>query len=200
MKTEIEVKFVNVDIDDMRKRLEATGAHLEQPMRLMRRALIEQPEHEAEHSFIRIRDQGDKTTLCFKRRSHKDSQAIDDTKEIEVEVGDFDTTIELLKEAGWPHKTYQENRRETWTLDETEVVIDEWPWMPPQVEIEGPNEQAVKNVAEKLGFAWEEARLGHIDHIYQEYYTFAPGFRGVIDLPEVRFEDPVPPQMMKKDA
>ncbi|MDB5177728.1 MAG: hypothetical protein JWO61_111 [Candidatus Saccharibacteria bacterium] len=195
MKTEIEVKFVNIDIDAMRQKLTDVGAELEQPMRLMRRVLIEQPEHEAEHSFIRIRDQGDKTTLCFKRRASKDIHTIDDTKEIEVNVSDFDTTVELFKEAGWPPKTYQENRRETWNLDDVEVVIDEWPWMPTQIEIEGPTEAAVQSAAKKLGLTWSEARLGHIDNIYQEYYTFAPGFRGVIELAEVRFEDAPPSQM-----
>jgi len=197
MKTEIEVKFINIDIEAMRQKLKEVGAHLEQPMRLMRRVLIEQPEHEAVHSFIRIRDQGDKVTLCYKRREAKDGFKIDDTVEIEVEVSDFDTTVELFKEAGWPPKTYQENRRETWNLEDAEIVIDEWPWMPPQIEIEGPTEQAVRAVAEKLGLMWSEARLGHIDQIYQEYYTFAPGFRGVIDLPEMGFDDPLPQQMTK---
>lgn len=191
MKTEIEVKFINIDVEDMRERLKKAGAHLEQPMRAMRRVLIEQPEHAAEHSFIRIRDQGDKTTLCFKRRSG-DYQKIDDTKEIEVEVGDFDTAVELFKEAGWPYKTYQETERETWRQGEVEIVIDKWPWIPPQIEIEGPDELQVKAAAEELGLDWDEARYGHIDHIYQEYFTFTPGFRGVIDLKEVRFSNPVP--------
>jgi hypothetical protein len=52
-------------------------------------------------------------------------------------------------------------------------------------------------VAEKLGLTWSEARLGHIDNIYQEYYAFASGFRGVIDLPEMGFDDPLPSQMTK---
>lgn len=191
MKTEIEVKFINIDIDEIREQLKAAGAVLEQPMRAMRRVLIEQPEHAAEHSFIRIRDEGDKTTLTFKRRSGGD-KTIDDTKEIEVEVSDFDTTVELFKEAGWEYKTYQETERETWTLDSTEVVIDKWPWIPPQIEVEGPDEAAVQSAASKLGLEWGEARYGHIDDIYQEYFSFVPGFRGVIDLKEVRFGTDVP--------
>jgi adenylate cyclase class 2 len=135
MKTEIEVKFLNINLDAMRQKLEEAGATLEQPMRLMRRVLIEQPQHKAEHSFLRIRDQGDKTTLCFKRRSDPEMQRIDDTMEIEVEVGSFDDTVELFKEAGWPYTTYQENKRETWKLGDVEIVIDEWPWIPPQIEM-----------------------------------------------------------------
>ncbi len=191
MKPEIEVKFINIDIDAIRQKLQAVGAALEQPMRPMRRVLIEQPEHAVQHSFIRIRDQGDKVTLCFKRRTG-DKQSIDDTAEIEVEVSDFDTTVELFNEAGWAYKTYQETERESWVLDDVEVVIDKWPWIPPQIEIEGPNEEVVQQAAKKLGLEWGDARYGHIDDIYQEYFSFVPNFRGVIDLKEVRFSNPVP--------
>ena len=165
----------------------------------MRRVLIEQPDHEANHSFIRIRDQGDKITLTFKRRAKRSPDKIDDTKEIEVEVGSFEDTVELFKEAGWPHKTYQENRRETWMLDGAEVVIDEWPWLSPQIEIEAEDEATVRAAAAKLGFDWNDAFYGHIDDVYETEYTFAPGFRGIIVLPEVRFEDPIPEQMTPKE-
>lgn len=194
MKTEIEVKFLDIDVEVMREKLRAAGAVLEQPMRAMRRVLIEQPEHKTERSFIRIRDQGDKVTLCFKRRAADGVQSIDDTQEIEVEVSDFDTTVELFKEAGLPYKTYQENRRETWKLGEAEVVIDEWPWLNPQVEIEAEDEATVREAADKLEIDWSDAFHGHIDDAYKRTYTFAPGFRGVIDLKEVRFDDPTPVQ------
>jgi adenylate cyclase class 2 len=191
MKTEIEVKFLNIDIDEIRAKLKAAGAHLEQPMRLMRRALIEQPEHREERSFIRIRDQGDKVTLTLKKRS-KGTSKIDDTQEIEVDVSNFEDTVELFRLTGWPPVTYQENRRETWVLGDAEVVIDEWPWLQPQIEIEAETEVSVQAAATKLGLQWEDAFYGHIDDAYQLEYTFKPGFRGVIELENVRFQDPVP--------
>lgn len=198
MKPEIEVKFLNIDIDDMRRRLTDTGAHLERPMRLMKRALIEEPHHEAEHSFIRIRDEGDKVTLTFKRRADQTVSTIDGTAEIEVTVSDFDTTVELFNQAGWHYKTLQESKRETWQLDDCEVVIDEWPWISPYIEVEGPNEAAVQRVALKIGQDWNQAMLGHIDAVYETKYNFAPGFRGVIDLSQVRFGQPLPEQFKEK--
>jgi len=200
MKTEIEVKFLNVDVDEIRMKLLEAGAVMEQPMRLMRRALIEQPQHKKEHSFVRIRDQGDKTTLTFKRRAQLDGESIDDTKEIEVEVSSFEDTLELLREAGWPPITYQENRRESWRLGEAEVVIDEWPWLNPQIEIEAENEEIVRSAALSLGLKWKEAFYGHIDNAYELDYEFSAKFRGIIDLAEVRFEDNVPSQMKKRQV
>lgn len=192
MKTEIEVKFADIDIDTLRDSLKTAGAECEQPMRLMKRALVEEPHHEAEHAFVRIRDEGDKITLTFKRRADKEAANIDSVKEIEVEVSDFDKTVELFSEAGWKYKTFQESRRETWKLDDVEVVIDEWPWLKPYIEIEGESEDAIKAVAAKLGLDWANVIFGHIDALYARQYEFLNGIRGVIDVAEVRFSDPLP--------
>jgi len=200
MQTEIEVKFCDIDVAAMRSRLEKAGATCEQPMRLMRRALIEEPHHTADDSFLRIRDEGDKVTLTFKRRVNPESTTIDSVKEIEVEVSNFDDTVELLREAGWTYKTFQESKRETWHLDNVEVVIDEWPWLNPYVEIEGPSEEAVQRVAEQLGFSWDEALFGHVDYAYLRQYDFVEGFRGVIDLKEAKFDMPLPAQFLPKST
>lgn len=192
MKTEFEVKFVDIDIDDMRSRLEAAGAVCAQPSRLMRRALIEEPHHAAEHAFLRVRDEGDKVTLTFKRRDSDAKGTIENTKELEVEVSDFEKTIELFELAGWQYKTFQESRRETWKLGPAEVVIDEWPWLAPQIEIEAESEDAVKAATAQLSLDWNDAFYGHIDDAYKLQYSFTPGFRGVIDLKEVRFGQPLP--------
>lgn len=192
MQTEIEVKFLDIDIAEMRERLKSAGAHLEQPMRDMRRALIEQPHHAKENSFIRVRDEGDKITLAFKRRADAAASKIDSVTEIEVQVSSFEDTVELLREAGWDYKTFQESKRETWTLDGAEVVIDEWPWVKPYIEIEAINEATVRSVAERLGLNWDDVTYGHIDSVYESEYIFAEGFRGVIDLKEVRFSNSVP--------
>ncbi len=198
MQAEIEAKFLNVDIDAVRAALEKAGGTLEQPMRLMKRALIEQDHHYENHSFIRIRDEGDKVTLTYKKRGHRDANRIDNTAEIEVEVSDFDTTIELFKEAGWEYKTFQESKRETWHVGDVEVVIDEWPWIEPMIEIEADSEEKVRSTAETLGFDWADAMFSHIDAAYQTKYDFAPGFRGVIDVKEVRFGNPLPDGFLPK--
>jgi len=200
MKTELEVKFANVNIEAIRQALQAAGAVCEQPMRLMKRALVEEPHHQAEHAFLRIRDEGDKTTLTFKRRADPDAASIDSVKELEVEVSDFDKTVEIFSEAGWKYKTFQESKRETWKLDGTEVVIDEWPWLNPYIEIEGESEAGIKKVAEKLGLSWDNVLFGHIDALYEMQYEFQEGIRGVIDLPEVRFNAPLPAQFAPRKA
>lgn len=198
MQPEIEAKFLDVDVEDIRARLTHAGATLVQPMRAMRRVLIEEDHHAAEHSFIRIRDEGDRTTLTFKRRTKPDgTTTVDSTQELETTVGDFDTTVNIFKEAGWEYITFQESRRETWHLSDTEVVIDEWPWINPYIEIEGKSVEAVQNATTELGLDWNNAAFGSVDIIYlRDYPTMS--VRGVIDIKEVRFADPVPTEFNAK--
>ena len=196
MQTEIEAKFLDVSIDGIRAQLQQLGAELKVPMRHMRRALIEEAHHAAENSFIRIRDEGDKITLTFKRRLEGDEAAtITSTQELETTVGDFDTTVKIFAEAGWNYITYQESRRETWMLDDVEIVIDEWPWIQPYIEIEADTEQKVEQTAEKLGLLWTDAVFGSVDVIYSRDYPDMK-VRGVIDVKEVRFDDPVPAEFL----
>ena len=87
--------------------------------------------------------------------------------------------------------TYQESKRETWTLGGAEVVIDEWPWINPYIEIEAENEAIVRDVATRLGFDWGDAVFGSVDVIYNKEYPDMT-VRGVIDVKEVRFGQPSP--------
>ena len=158
----------------------------------MKRALIEEPHHAEGNMFIRIRDEGDKVTLCLKKKTKDLMDAtIDSTYEIETTVGDFDTTVELFSVAGWEYTTYQESKRETWVLDDAEVVIDEWPWINPYIEIEAETEDIVRSVAEKLGFDWAQSVFGSVDVIYNKEYPDMT-VRGVIDIKEVRFGASIP--------
>ena len=188
MKTEIEVKFINITIDTIQQRLLAAGAVCEQPMRLMRRALMETPDMAAKDAFLRLRDEGNKVTLTYKQHL---KTGIEAANEIETTVDDFDATKALLEASGMIFHTYQESRRETWKLGDVEVVIDVWPWMPPYIEIEGDNEASIREAAAILGFSWDEAVFGGVDVVYRMVYP-AMSVRGVIDIPLVRFDDPVP--------
>lgn len=148
--------------------------------------------------FIRIRDEGDKVTLTLKKKTKSLKEStIDSTYEIETTVGDFDTTVELFKVAGWHYTTYQESRRETWHYKNVEVVIDEWPWINPYIEIEGESEDDVRAAAADLGFDWSTAMFGSVDVIYNRDYPNM-SVRGVIDIKEVRFGDPVPVEFQTK--
>lgn len=190
MQTEIEAKFVKLDVDDVRARLEEAGATLEQPMRMMRRQTFDPVEHVA-NRYVRVRDEGDKVTMTYKQF---DDMRLHGAKEIEIVVSDFEDAKSLLENAGLQPKSYQETRRETWTLDGAEIVIDEWPWIKPFIEIEGESEQIVRAVAGKLGFDWNEAVFGDVTQAYRAEFPSLPTDEdfNIRRLPIIKFDMPLP--------
>jgi adenylate cyclase class 2 len=194
MNTEIEAKFVNVDHEMVRMKLEEIGAEIEQPMRLMKRVLFETDELRAKNAFIRVRDQGDKVTLTYKQF---DERSITGAKEIEIVVNNFDETVKLLIAAGMPLGSFQETKRETWKLGSTEIVLDLWPWLNPYIEIEGQSESNVKEVASLLGFDWTEAVFGDVMEAYRVQYPHMGEHDTVGNIAEVKFESPLPDFLKK---
>ena len=196
MKTETEVKFLHVNFAEIREKLKEVGATLEQPMRLMRRALVRTPDmlKPERDAFIRVRDEGDKVTLTYKQFGAELSAT--GAKEIEVVVSSFEDTLAIFSQADLSYTSFQESKRETWKLDDVEVVLDEWPWVDPYIEIEGETEQDIRRVAGLLGFDWNDAVFGSAVSVYQDQYPESNA-NGIIDIPEVRFDEPVHPLFLK---
>jgi adenylate cyclase, class 2 len=194
MNTEFEVKFIGVVHDSVREKLRSLGADLEKPMRLMKRAIIENPELKSKNAFLRVRDEGDKVTLTYKQFT---DLSVDGAKEYEIIVSDFQDTIELLKSAGLPYRSFQESKRETWKLGNAEIVLDEWPWLNPYIEIEGVSEQHVKDIAIKLGYQWNDAVFGDVMAAYRAQYPHLTDEDTVGNLLEVKFGDPLPELLNK---
>jgi adenylate cyclase, class 2 len=189
VKSEIEAKFLSVNHDEIRQKLAELGGVCEQPMRHMRRVTIETPELIEKDAFVRVRDEGHRVTMTYKQF---DSFAIDGAKEIEVVVSNFEDMVALLAAAGLPQGSFQESRRETWKLDNVEVVLDEWPWLKPYIEIEGESEESVCEAAERLGFDWEDAVFGDVMAAYRAEYPHLTEKDSVARIPQVRFDDPLP--------
>ena len=188
MKTEIEVKFCDIDIDATREILARAGAVCEQPLRLMRRVIIETEQLAERHAFVRVRDEGHRTTLTYKQF---DEASLTGAKEIEVTVSDFDATVALLEQVDLVHKSFQESRRETWKLGDVEVVIDEWPHLNAYIEIEGESEASVKKAAETLGFVWSDAVFGSVTEVYQHQYPNGQS-RELVNMSRISFDEPLP--------
>lgn len=192
MNSEIEAKFLNVDHDYIRQQLVSLGAILEQPMRLMRRVVIHTPAMNEKNAFVRVRDEGYRTTVTYKQF---DDDTIDGAKEYEMIASDFDSAVNIFKEAGLTYDTYQESKRENWVLDGVEIMLDEWPWLNPYLEIEGESEQAVQVIARALNLSWDEAMFGGVASIYNHQYPHI-GEAGRIEInqnwPIIKFEDSIP--------
>lgn len=197
MQTEIEVKFLAVDHAAMHVKLAALGAVCTHPMRLMRRTVFDWPGfalEQAADGYLRVRDEGDKVTATYKQ--FNEALSIDGAKEVEITVGNYEQAIALFEAIGMVAKSMQESKRETWEIDDCEVVLDEWPWLKPFLEIEGPNQAAIKSVAQKLDLNWSDHVTGSVTVAYRSEYDI-PRKLSIAKNPRIAFDDPVPDWMQK---
>ena len=169
MQTEIEAKFLDIDPSELRAVLRKKGAVQEYQERLMRRKTFDDADGRLRKigGWVRVRDEGDKVTLSYKQLNDR---TLHGTKEITVTVDDFDAACSFLEAVGFKQKSYQETKREKWTLYGSEITIDTWPWIPTFVEIESPDEKTLKDIADKLGFDWKDALHGSVETAYQRDY------------------------------
>lgn len=164
MHTEYEVRILEIDVEEIRKKLEDLGAVLEWD--LVQKRYVYDFIPKIDSKWIRLRTNGVKTTLTIKSLV---SALIDGTQEIELEVDDFDKCNMILQELGYQAKGYQENRRVQYTLNGVEIDIDYWPMIPTYLEIEASSEEEVFEIVELLGFTRDDYTTRDVKGIYLDY-------------------------------
>lgn len=132
------------------------------------------------NKWIRLRNNGKKTTLTIK--NIVDKNKIGGTEELEIEVSDFENTNKILETLGYKSRNYQENKRITYELDDVEIDIDSWPMIPTYVELEGKNEQSVINLLKKLEVEEKDITNYDVVSIYKEIYGI-----DILEIKDLRF-------------
>ena len=87
-------------------------------------------------------------------------------EEVEVKVGDADAAGEVLERLGFIRRLEYEKRRERWRLGECIVELDEPARLGFFVEIEGPSDEVIRSVQERL-------ELGSLEHVSTSYVEMA---------------------------
>jgi adenylate cyclase class 2 len=162
---EYEVRVLNIDTEEMINTLEKKGATLVE--KSFQRRYVYDLKPVDPNRWIRLRTNGKKTTLAIKQQ---ESANIDGTREMEIEVNDFDETNEILKTLGYVARGVQENYRMRYDLDGVEVDIDQWPHIPPFLEIEGKNAAEVYTTLDELGIDVNKSTCLGVMDIYKQVY------------------------------
>lgn len=171
METEFEAKFYPINKKLIRSKLKKIGAKLVQPEILTRIIAFNSKFNPAINChYVRVRDEGNCITMSIKVNA-RENEKLTDQKEIKVKVDDFDKTVEILERLSLRRSGNQEKLRETWQLDDVEIVIDTWPELETYIEIEAPLEELVKNTAEKLGLNWGERIITSVIEIFMKKYS-----------------------------
>lgn len=166
MNIEYEVRVLEINKEHIIRKLDKLGATYVGSFEQKRYVYNVFPKDP--NKWIRLRTNGKKTTLTYKS---VEKNTIDGTKELEVEVSDFEKTKELLEISGIKSKGYQENRRIQYILDDVEIDIDTWPLIPTYVEIEGKDEKSVKEIIKKLELENEKVTALDVQSVYEQIYN-----------------------------
>ncbi len=164
MNTEFEVRILEIDVDKITKKLESLGAV--KKFDYLQRRYVYDFIPKQDKKWIRLRTNGEVTTLTIKDIV---SEKIDGTKELEIEVDDFEKTNLILNELGYRPKGYQENRRCQYLLDGVEIDMDSWPFIPTYLEIEGKCEKEVYETLNRLEIDKEKITTKDVEGIYSDY-------------------------------
>jgi adenylate cyclase class 2 len=158
MAREIELKFRVEDPAEMRERLIAAGARFTSlAFEVNRMFDTRKRKLRAKACGLRVRtsifgeQRPTEVRLTFK--GPRASGEFKSREELELSVADAPTLIEILAQLGYREVVHYEKRRETWTLGDCEVVLDELPRLGCWLEIEASTEQAVTDVRARLNLA-----------------------------------------------
>lgn len=169
MVKEIEAKFLEVDIKDLRKKIKAAGGKRIHQMMIYERYVFSLSD-KTKKGYARVRKENKSVTMTIKTYDEKSKYA----NESEIEINStLEEGRDFLLAAGFIQKAYQQTMREKWILDGcSEIVIDSIPGIPTYVEIECPSEANVKKAAKLLGLDFSKAEYGAFDKQFVDYYGF----------------------------
>lgn len=153
MSHEIEAKIKVAALEPVRDTLEKLGAHFVQSVRQVDTYLMDTHKLLKKNDCgLRIRQQiadgqmsakitfkGPRTDSKFKSRA-----------EYETGIDDAATMEKIFDALGYHKRLTFEKKRAVWALDECEICLDELPHLGCFVEVEGPDEDAISGVLEKL--------------------------------------------------
>jgi adenylate cyclase class 2 len=137
MVIEIEKKYKLTarQVESLRARLREVCGEAARGVEFEENTLYAGANLESGRRILRLRRVAGRAVLTLKERQPS-ADAIKRQREEETEVGDAETLDAILRALGYTPALVYEKRRESWRLDEVEVVIDELPfgWF---AEIEG---------------------------------------------------------------
>ena len=168
MKTEKELRILDVSFETMIQKLKAVGAKHEATY-FQERYTYNFTPHRIGH-WIRLRRRignESKITLAIKEAK---KQSVDGTKELEIGVSNFEDTNLILEKLGYKAYSFEENFRIEFSLGKVKVDLDKWPGIPPLMEIEGELEDDIFKTTNILGFDEKDFIFMGIKTLYKEKY------------------------------
>ncbi len=175
IKEEIEVKYLNIDKEKLEKQLADIGAEKIEDI-FLRHISFDYPDYrlDKDNSWIRLRDEGKKIVLAFKKRlgvTSQDGSTNDEgMEEIEVVVDSYEETKLFLGKVGFIEKHGEaQKERSKWKKGTVSFDIDTVAMIPTYLEIEAESWEDIDSVAQELGLDIKDRKICSSNQLYKMY-------------------------------
>jgi len=168
---EVELKFLNIDIDQIKQKLIGLGAKLIFDTQIESYSFYGNGFHisDSKMKYLRVRKVNDEVTITYKSPT-KESE-MSNRKEIEIKVDDFDKAISLIEKMGLNKDKIFKKNRSHYELKNIHFELDTLENIPTFLEIETQTEQEMKEICLKLKLNISEGRKGTIVEILPEMFN-----------------------------
>jgi len=183
---EYEAKFLNIDVDSIKRKLRDNGAkQVHGPVKFYRVIFDRCKEKGDNPGYIRVRKEANKITMTTKIFNDKKFP-----EECEVTINEsFEKGCEFLRAIGIEEKSYQETMREKWSHDLAhEITFDIVPGLPIYMEIDCTSEANLNKLVALLDLDKSNMKYGSFDKTYTEYYDI-PSDNIIHKTPSLTFKD-----------
>jgi adenylate cyclase class 2 len=154
---EIELKILEIDKEEVEKRLDEIGASkvfesgiLSELYRFENKDII------GDEGLLRLRIRDDKSFVTRKMASEQSDSDLKIKKEIEFDVDDPEEVRNFFKSIGLTKTLENHKKRVKWVKDDVEVVLDKHEGIPWFLEIEAGSKEEIKEMVEDLGYNMDQ--------------------------------------------
>jgi adenylate cyclase, class 2 len=172
---EVEVRFLEIQKDELVARLKSIGAQDLGEVMLEEVIFYDKDMRwrDQEHKLVRLRKSGDRVMLTYKH--HHSKETADGTEEIEFLVGNMQPAEDFLTKIGLVAFRHQQKLRHSFKLGEVVFDIDTWPRIPTYVEIEAADEAALKQASVQAGLDWKNVVYEDARSVIENKYKIPVG-------------------------
>jgi len=180
---EIETKVLEVDSDRVKAVLAKLGAKpILDTQLVIDWYRLPGVTEETNPWFLRIRrDSSGEAEITWKGLEESAGIARSQ-EELNVKVGDLEKGKAILTAIGLEHYAHQEKYRQSWTHENWRFELDQYPGVPPYLEIEGESEDHIHQAIELIGLAGHKTTSSGERVLIQKEYG--------LDWYDMRFDTP----------
>ena len=168
---EIELKFLDIDIAEITRKIEKLGAQKKYEVDLESYYFVAPgfSGSDSKQKGLRVRRIGEKSFLTYKNPA-KFSEKMSIREELETEVGDFKTMVKILEKLGFTKGRLTKKHRIHYELGDVHFELDTYPGILTFLEIETRTEEAMREICQKLDLDISKGEKGTIEEVLPEAF------------------------------